>query len=54
VASSKRKIGIDFRKFCIYLTTKHYLKFLTLWKNSNPGIAEVKDAKKRLAGLQNH
>lgn len=31
---------------------EHYQKFLSLWKESVPRIAEVKDAKKKLAGLR--
>ena len=30
----------------------HYEKFLNLWKDANPSIAEAEDASKRLAGLR--
>ena len=34
-------------------TIDHYEKFLNLWKEADPGIAEVEDAKKKFAKQPN-
>jgi hypothetical protein len=33
-------------------TIEHYEKFLALWKDADPGIQEVSEAKRQLAALQ--
>jgi len=31
---------------------EHYKKFLSLWKDTDPAIAETQDARRRVAGLK--
>jgi len=35
------------------MAIEYYKKFLTLWNDADPGIAEVEDARERLAELKN-
>ena len=34
------------------MAIEHFEIFLTLWKDADPGIADVEDARNRLAGLR--
>jgi tetratricopeptide (TPR) repeat protein len=52
-AKSLYKLGqIYEQKNWVGKAIEQYEKFLELWKNADPGDADVDDAKKRLAGLK--
>jgi hypothetical protein len=40
------------RKAVMPKATENFEKFLDLWKDADPGIAEVEDARERLAWLK--
>ena len=43
---------IELREKNFSKAIEHYEKFLHLWKDADPGMAEVEDARERLAGLK--
>ena len=48
-----RQVRFHEKKFWKSKAIKHYEKILDLWKEADPGIPEVEDAGKRVAGLKN-
>jgi hypothetical protein len=45
---------IFLKRWFAYKETKYQEKFLSLWKDADQGIAEIENARERLAGLKSN